>query len=70
VVGWAYARPTRRDAPRHWLFRWVGRLLILAAVAFYVLIVFFSQHVGWHGVSTLYEQHAFLLPVPFANRGE
>jgi hypothetical protein len=70
VVGWAYSRPARRAEPRHWLFRWAGRLLIPAAVAVYVLVVFFSQHVGWHGVSTLYEQHAFLLPVPFVSWGQ
>lgn len=70
LMGWAYSRPARREQPRHWLFRWVGRLLIVPAVTFYVLIVFFSQHIGWNGVSTLYEQHAFLLPVPFANWGD
>jgi hypothetical protein len=31
----------------------------------YVLVVFTSPHLGWHGIGSLYEQHAFLLPVPF-----
>ena len=32
---------------------------------FYVLIVFFTQFTSWNGVWSLYEQHAFLVPVPF-----
>ena len=30
-----------------------------------VVIVFFTQYLSWSGVWSLYEQHAFLLPVPF-----
>jgi hypothetical protein len=63
--GWAYSRATRRKQPRYWLFRWVGRLSVLPVILAYVLVVFASQHLGWYGVSSLFEQHAFLLPVPF-----
>ena len=31
----------------------------------YVLIVFLAQYTSWGGAWDLYEQHAFLLPVPF-----
>ena len=31
----------------------------------YVLIVFLAQYTSWGGAASLYEQHAFLLPVPF-----
>ncbi len=65
LTGWAYARSGRRDHPSHWSFRVLGRLAIVPVAAFYVLIVFFSQYTSWGGVATLYEQHAFLLPVPF-----
>lgn len=65
LTGWAYGRATRRPNPRHWFLRWTSRFAMLPTVAFYVLIVFFSQHLNWGGVSSLYEQHAFLLPVPF-----
>jgi hypothetical protein len=51
--------------PRHWFFRWTGRLPLLPATALYVLIVFFTQYTSWNGVWSLYEQHAFLVPVPF-----
>lgn len=66
MLGWAYGRAAKRDTPRHFVFRWTARLIMLAAAAFYVLIVFGSQHLAWRGIPSLYEQHAFLLPVPFA----
>jgi len=65
LMGWALGRARRRATARHWFFRWTGRLSMLPVAAVYVLIVFFSQYVSWHGVWSLYEQHAFLLPVPF-----
>ncbi len=65
LTGWALSRARRRRTPRHWLFRWTGRVPYLPAAAFYVLIVYFTQFTSWNGVWSLYEQHAFLLPVPF-----
>ena len=66
-AGWAYARAARRTTPRHFVWRWVGRFAVLPVVAAYVLVVFLSQHIGWHGAAGLFEQHAFLLPVPFTD---
>lgn len=63
--GWAYSRGARRREPRFWLFRWMGRFAVIPVVMAYVVAVWLSQHLGWSGVSSLYEQHAFLLPVPF-----
>ncbi|MBO0697506.1 MAG: DUF4013 domain-containing protein [Zavarzinella sp.] len=65
LTGWAMGRAARRGKPRHWFFRWTGRLPLLPAAGFYVLIVFFTQYTSWNGVWSLYEQHAFLVPVPF-----
>jgi hypothetical protein len=66
LSGWAYARSVRRgDRPRHWFFIATSPLLTLPVVAFYVLVVFCSQYTSWNGIGSLYEQHAFLLPVPF-----
>jgi hypothetical protein len=65
LTGWAYARSLRRDLPLHGFFRWTGRLAILPVAALYLLIVFLSQYTSWQGAYSLYEQHAFLLPVPF-----
>jgi hypothetical protein len=65
LTGWAYSRAERRTTPRHWFFRWTSRLGMLPVVLAYVAIVFFSQYAAWGGIWSLYEQHAFLLPVPF-----
>jgi hypothetical protein len=65
LSGWACARAERRDTRRHWLFRYSSRLAMLPVAALYVLALFFTQHTSWHGVWSLYEQHAFLVPVPF-----
>lgn len=65
LTGWAMGRANRRRDPRHWFFRWTGRMPFVPAAAFYVLIVFFTQYTSWNGVWGMYEQHAFLLPVPF-----
>ncbi len=66
ITGWASGRALRRAAPRHWTIRYASWLLMVPTIAFYVLILFFTQHLAWGGVSSLYEQHAFLLPVPFS----
>lgn len=65
LTGWAYGRSLRRWPPRHWVFRWSGRLAMLPVAFVYVLFVFLSQYTAWRGALSLYEQHAFLLPVPF-----
>lgn len=65
LTGWAMGRAARRETRRHFVFRWTGRLPMLPVAALYVLIVFFSQYTSWNGVWSLYEQHAFLVPVPF-----
>lgn len=65
LTGWAMGRANMRERPRHWFFRWTGRLPFLPAAAFYVMILFFTQYTSWNGVWSLYEQHAFLVPVPF-----
>jgi hypothetical protein len=65
LAGWAFGRSRKRSLPRHWFFRWTGRLSMVPVTMIFVIIVFFSQFLSWHGVWSLYEQHAFLLPVPF-----
>ena len=65
LTGWAYARAARRNEPRHWFFRASARLLMIPSALAYVTIVYFTQFTSWHGIASLYEQHAFLVPVPF-----
>ncbi len=65
LTGWAFYRSGRREAPRHWVFRGISRLGMIPVVAFYALVVILSQFTAWRGLGSLYEQHAFLIPVPF-----
>jgi hypothetical protein len=65
LCGWAVARGQRRLRSRHWVFRILGRTIVLPVVALYVLIVSISPILSWHGLLSLYEQHALLVPVPF-----
>ena len=65
LCGWAFGRASRRQESRHFAIRWAARLAALPVVAIYALIVYFTQYVSWYGAWSLYEQHAFLVPVPF-----
>jgi len=65
ISGWAMARARRRQTPRNFLFRWGARLGELPVIGFYVLIVFLMPFLTWNGKWGMFEQHAFLLPVPF-----
>lgn len=65
LAGWAYSRSERRVEPRMRLSRILGRIGMVPVAAFYVLILFVTQYTAWNGALSLYEQHAFLVPVPF-----
>ncbi|HVX15648.1 MAG TPA: hypothetical protein VHC22_30965 [Pirellulales bacterium] len=65
LTGWSCGLARRREKNRNFFMRQVARLAMLPVVAFYVFIVFLTQYTSWHGVASLYEQHAFLVPVPF-----
>jgi len=65
ATGWALARAAKRATSRHWVWRWTSRLAMLPVVAFYTVVVYFTQYLSWYGVWSLYEQHAFLVPAPF-----
>src|SRR5262249_4053133 len=68
LTGWAYGRAERMTSGNAFI-RCCGILiglpLMVATSTFYVIILFFSQFTSWGGVWSLYQQHAFLLPVPF-----
>jgi hypothetical protein len=68
LTGWAFGRADRKR-PGHVALRifaiMIGLPIMFAASIFYVIVLFFSQYTSWGGVWSLYQQHAFLLPVPF-----
>jgi hypothetical protein len=65
LVGWAVSRADRHHGLRHWFWRWTSRLAFVPVLMIYALVVYSTQFVSWYGTWSLYEQHAFLLPVPF-----
>jgi hypothetical protein len=65
ITGWALARSEKREEPRYFLFRWGARFGALPLVVFYAFIAYFTQYLSWYGSFSLFEQHAFLTPVPF-----
>ncbi|MFT7643040.1 MAG: hypothetical protein ACI9G1_004803 [Pirellulaceae bacterium] len=65
LAGWAYGRARNRKEPRFFLSRWGARLATLPVVGAFVFIVYFTKYISWNGAWSLFEQHAFLVPVPF-----
>jgi hypothetical protein len=65
LTGWAVARARRRETPRFFLFRWLAWCGEVPVVLLYAFIVHLTRYVEWYGSASLFEQHAFLLPIPF-----
>lgn len=65
LTGWAVGLANRREAPRHFVFRWTARLAAAPVVIVFTFILFMTQYVSWYGAWSLFEQHAFLTPAPF-----
>jgi hypothetical protein len=64
LTGWAMGRALKREQPRHFIFRWLARFSVIPVAGIYVLIVYLTQYLSWHGAFSLIEQHAFLVPSP------
>ncbi len=65
LTGWAIRRANHAPRRRHFVFRWTSFLAWVPLVLAYVGIVYVTQYISWYGAWSLYEQHTFLLPVPF-----
>jgi hypothetical protein len=65
LSGWAVGMARRRERPAFILFRWLSRLVAVPLCLTYVLFVYLSQYTSWFGSWSLFEQHPFLVPVPF-----
>ena len=65
LTGWAVGFAERRERPRFFLLRWASRLAAIPVCLMYVLLVYLSQYTSWFGSWSLFEQHPFLVPVPF-----
>ncbi len=67
LTGWALGRALRHPQPRHGFIRWTSRLALLPVAFAYVLFVYLAQYLSWNGTRGLLEQHAFLVPAPWAS---
>lgn len=65
ACGFALRRGLAREVPSHRVWRIAGRLVIIPIVGGYAIALYFTQYLSWYGTWSLYEQHLFLLPVPF-----
>jgi Protein of unknown function (DUF4013) len=67
LTGWAMGLALARQEPRSWVWRWGARLAAVPVCLIYVLVVYLSQFTSWFGSWSLFEQHPFMIPVPFFN---
>jgi hypothetical protein len=65
LTGWVCGAASKRPRRSHWFFWVTGAMPVPLFVLVYGFFVWLSQYLSWYGVASLYEQHAFLLPVPF-----
>lgn len=68
ISGLAWRRARTRTPARGMLatlFRLCLRVALIPVVFLYMFVVYLSQLTSWDGLRTWFEQHAFLLPIPF-----
>ncbi len=64
MFGWVYARGIRRSEAASRLIRWPVALLMIPALAAYAGILFLTPLISEAGRAAIFENHAFLLPIP------
>ncbi len=65
MLGWANARARKAPSVRRWWWGVPVSSLILPLSFAFVIILFFTRYISWHGVWSLLENPVFLLPAPF-----
>ncbi|MEZ6094539.1 MAG: DUF4013 domain-containing protein [Pirellulaceae bacterium] len=65
AMGWANGRARKAIGPRRWWWGIPVATLMLPLSLSFVVILFFTRYVSWHGVWSLIENPIFLLPAPF-----
>ena len=64
MFGWVYARGQHRPAPAARLIRFPTALIMVPVLAAYAGILFFTPLISEAGHAAIFENHAFLLPIP------
>lgn len=65
VVGWAFGVGRNRPKKSWRIVRYPVLLMGPPITLLFTIIFFFTQYTSWNGGMSLFEHHAFLLPVPF-----
>jgi len=64
MFGWVYARGRNRQIKARRLVRWPVTAIIIPVIAAYAVILFVTPLVSEAGHAAIFENHAFLLPIP------
>ena len=64
MFGWVYARGCSHSAPASRLVRWSTNLVMIPVLAIYAGILFVTPMISEAGRAAIFENHAFLLPIP------
>lgn len=65
MLGWLYHFSEKKENLPRKLWRWPVGWVGLPIVFFYVFLLFFTQFIGEQGKLILFQNHVFLLPIPF-----
>jgi hypothetical protein len=65
LVGWAIYRSGKTGQKHSWWSRYPTYVVEWLAVPIYILFLYLSLLVVWDGITSVFLQHAFLIPLPF-----
>jgi hypothetical protein len=64
LMGWVYGAGMQSQEEAWFAIRWATRLFMIPVLGFYGLILFVTPFISEAGRAAMFENHAFLLPVP------
>ncbi len=64
MMGWVYGTGRQQPANAWFGIRWTAKLVMIPLLAIYVLMLFATPMISEVGRAAIFENHAFLLPVP------
>ena len=64
LMGWVYAQGNQKEQRARLLIRWPAKVFMIPLLGLYGLILFALPFISEAGPRAMYENHAFLLPVP------
>lgn len=65
VWGRVFHYATSRPAPASWQLRFPVAVTAVGSALVFAVFFFLTRYTSWNGTSSLFENHVFLLPIPF-----